>query len=57
MNAGAFGEETWRHVVTVETIDRPGGAASARLTNTMFPIDALSVARWMPMRRANGFCR
>ena len=24
MNAGAFGGETWRHVVTVETIDRRG---------------------------------
>ena len=24
MNAGAFGGETWRHVVTVETIDRSG---------------------------------
>jgi len=25
MNAGAFGGETWRHVVEVETIDRRGG--------------------------------
>jgi UDP-N-acetylmuramate dehydrogenase len=25
MNAGAFGGETWRHVVEVETIDRGGG--------------------------------
>jgi UDP-N-acetylmuramate dehydrogenase len=25
MNAGAFGGETWRHVVSVETIDRRGG--------------------------------
>ena len=25
MNAGAFGGETWRHVVEVETIDRQGG--------------------------------
>ncbi len=24
MNAGAFGEETWRHVIAVETIDRRG---------------------------------
>lgn len=24
MNAGAFGEETWNHVVSVETIDRRG---------------------------------
>ena len=24
MNAGAFGDETWRHVLTVETIDRGG---------------------------------
>ena len=24
MNAGAFGEETWRHVIEVETIDRRG---------------------------------
>ena len=24
MNAGAFGDETWRHVVGVETIDRRG---------------------------------
>lgn len=24
MNAGAFGEETWRHVIAVETIDRLG---------------------------------
>ena len=24
MNAGAYGEETWNHVVTVETIDRRG---------------------------------
>jgi UDP-N-acetylmuramate dehydrogenase len=25
MNAGAFGGETWRHVVSVETVDRHGG--------------------------------
>ena len=25
MNAGAFGGETWRHVIEVETIDRAGG--------------------------------
>jgi UDP-N-acetylmuramate dehydrogenase len=24
MNAGAFGDETWRHVLSVETIDRAG---------------------------------
>jgi len=24
MNAGAFGGETWRHVLSVETIDRGG---------------------------------
>ena len=24
MNAGAFGDETWRHVISVETIDRRG---------------------------------
>jgi UDP-N-acetylmuramate dehydrogenase len=28
MNAGAFGGETWRHVVEVETIDRQGGIRS-----------------------------
>ena len=30
MNAGAFGGETWRHVLEVETLDR-GGAAHRRL--------------------------
>jgi len=30
MNAGAFGSETWRHVVTVETIDRRGGVHQRR---------------------------
>jgi len=25
MNAGAFGGETWRHVISVETVDRRGG--------------------------------
>jgi UDP-N-acetylmuramate dehydrogenase len=30
MNAGAYGEETWNHVVTVETIDRRGRRRSRR---------------------------
>ena len=30
MNAGAFGGETWRHVRSVETIDRHGTRAHAR---------------------------
>ena len=58
MNAGAFGDETWRHVVAVETIDRRGQrrtrAARPRFRSAT-AIGRVELAPAAPMRPSEWF--
>ena len=56
MNAGAFGGETWRHVVEVETIDRHGRDAHApgeRIPGRLSARRRARAGRMVPRREAH----
>ena len=55
MNAGAFGDETWRHVTSVESIDRQRPAPGASGFGVSRRLSARRVAR--RARARHGSCR